>query len=222
MEIKKEEIKVNESEVRKVMRYRSIPKGEVKSLIQQQSCLALNLISPKVMTKKMAVRVEGEKLFFDDTLGSFLYMSKVAMVFSYCEEAILLVATIGEGLEDEVKKLMEKKKYDEAYVLDACGSALVEKIIDVVLEKIKLENKNKVITRLYSPGYCGIPLSDQKVLFEMLNPEMISVRLSEECFMVPRKSISGIVGIGESNVLEQERRLCRACEAKECSERINS
>ncbi|NIM11635.1 MAG: hypothetical protein GTO45_06040, partial [Candidatus Aminicenantes bacterium] len=63
-------------------------------------------------------------------------------------------------------------------------------------EKLSREEKT---TLRYSPGYCDWPISEQCEIFKILPHETIGVELSEDSFMSPRKSVSGVIGICPAN-----------------------
>ena len=52
-------------------------------------------------------------------------------------------------------------------------------------------------TLRYSPGYCDWDTEQQKEVFQAIDAGSIGVVLTESCFMIPQKSISGVIGIGE-------------------------
>ncbi len=76
------------------------------------------------------------------------------------------------------------------------------------------------VTLRYSPGYCDWDVAQQRKLFKIFELDDIGVRLTEECLMIPQKSVSGIIGVGWG-----DRRLiamspCRHCEKKgDCKHR---
>ncbi|GAH91002.1 unnamed protein product, partial [marine sediment metagenome] len=52
-------------------------------------------------------------------------------------------------------------------------------------------------SRRLSPGYCDWKIDQQKMVFRAMKDDSAGVRLTEECLMLPQKSISGIIGIGQ-------------------------
>ena len=61
-------------------------------------------------------------------------------------------------------------------------------------------------------------LSDKELtaLFKAIKEETVDIRLTEECLMIPRKSISGIIGIGESKNAIDIYNPCKTCKTTEC------
>ena len=122
-------------------------------------------------------------------------------VCGYIKEATqvaLFLCTAGEDFTRLTNQLNEQGDIMEAYILDAIGSLTVEN----TMNKIQLQLKNEMagrqlkISNRYSPGYCNWPLSDQKALFELIGNNPTGISLSDSCLMTPRKSVSGLIGIG--------------------------
>ena len=113
-------------------------------------------------------------------------------------------------------QLNEQGDIMEAYILDAIGSLTVENAMDKIQEQLKLEmtaNGMKISNR-YSPGYCNWHLSDQKPLFELIGENSTNIQLSDSCLMTPRKSVSGIIGIGKH--LKHHQYGCAVCNNTTC------
>jgi cobalamin-dependent methionine synthase I len=131
---------------------------------------------------------------------------------------VIFVVTIGEALENEVSQLTKEGSILKASVLDTVGSVEVEKVADwleSMIRDVAAANGAKVSWR-YSPGYCDWDITQQKELFRGLDGKSVGVSLTDTCLMVPRKSISGVIGMGEScNTFSA----CRFCNRKNCPER---
>jgi Methionine synthase I, cobalamin-binding domain len=139
-------------------------------------------------------------------------------MFSGCSQAAIFLATIGEELEGRVAQLMKEGSMLEALIADSIGSAAVEKVADWFENEIRImavEKGDKVGWR-YSPGYCDWDIMQQKDLFRVFDSKSIGVNLTSECLMVPRKSISGIMGIGKFCITSSA---CRFCNKKDCPTR---
>jgi cobalamin-dependent methionine synthase I len=133
----------------------------------------------------------------------------------------IFLATIGSRLEDGVSQLMSKRQILKATILDAVGSEAAEKTACYIEDRVReLASSNGAeITLRYSPGYCDWDITQQRVLFEAMDSAPLGVELTEECLMVPRKSVSGIIGVGrfESKILRFSP--CRFCTKRDCPSR---
>ncbi|MCF0209200.1 MAG: methionine synthase, partial [Bacteroidaceae bacterium] len=73
-------------------------------------------------------------------------------------------------------------------------------------------------TNRFSPGYCGWHVREQKLLFSTFPlAEPCGVKLTDSCLMLPIKSVSGVIGIGE-NVRKLEY-TCGLCDYANCYKR---
>jgi hypothetical protein len=137
----------------------------------------------------------------------------------YIKEATqvaLFLCTAGEDFTRMTTQLNEQGDIMEAYILDAIGSLTVEKAMDKIQANLKSEaqKQDMKISNRYSPGYCNWSLSDQKALFELIGENPTGIELSDSCLMTPRKSISGIIGIGKH--LKHHKYGCEICTNSSC------
>jgi len=137
----------------------------------------------------------------------------------YIKEATqvaLFVCTAGEYFTQLTNRLNEQGDIMEAYILDAIGSLTVEKAMDKIQEslKIKMLEKELKISNRYSPGYCNWPLSDQQNLFQLIGENPTGIALSDSCLMTPRKSVSGLIGLGKNLKLHEYG--CKICNNTTC------
>ena len=157
------------------------------------------------------VVIEGGRVF-----RSF----KLSKVLADCEEIICFAATIGGGVEKEIARLSAKSRLSDAYILDSLASVAVEKLVGTFHHRmmIRYESKGKGLTLRFSPGYCDWPVTEQKNLFKLFNPDVIGIELLDSCLMVPRKSISGVFGI-YNDIQKAPYNPCLDCSKKSCNTR---
>ncbi len=211
-------IVIDKAEIHRHLGYgrKQHPRSRISSLIDSQIHKACEFIKPAAYyTIKPITSLDNSKI----SVGELVFTShKLAQVFSGCSQAAIFAVTIGEGLEKEVAQLTKSRAVLEASVLDAVGSVAVEKAADwleSVIKGIAATNDDKVGWR-YSPGYCDWDITQQKELFRGLDSKSVGVNLTDTCLMVPRKSISGIIGMGKScNTFSA----CRLCSRKNCPHR---
>jgi hypothetical protein len=132
------------------------------------------------------------------------------------KQVALFLCTAGEDFTRMTTQLNEQGDIMEAYILDAIGSLTVEKAMDKIQESLKSEvqKQQMKISNRYSPGYCNWSLSDQKALFELIGENPTGIELSDSCLMTPRKSISGVIGIGKH--LKHHKYGCEICTNSSC------
>jgi len=125
----------------------------------------------------------------------------------------VFLVTIGNRLEEMVCHLAEDGLVLQAAVLDAIGSSVVETVADFVQDRIGevASAQGLCISQRFSPGYCDWDIGDQKMVFRAMNGDYAGIRLTKECLMLPQKSVSGIIGIGPCNEVENYNP-CKTCD----------
>lgn len=131
-------------------------------------------------------------------------------------QVAVFLCTAGEDFTRMTNQLNEQGDIMEAYILDAIGSLTVENAMDKIQEQLRIEMQQQglKISNRYSPGYCNWPLSDQTMLFDLIGPNPTGITLSDSCLMTPRKSVSGIIGIGSE--LKHHAYGCVVCNNVDC------
>ena len=114
----------------------------------------------------------------------------------------MAVCTIGPALEKRSDELMSNLM--QALALDGAGTAAIEKLSRQLVEIIRADaEKNGLKTGMkINPGQEGWPIEQQQVLFSLIPAEKIGVRLTESSLMLPRKSVSFVIGSGEEMCAE--------------------
>ncbi len=199
-------------------------KGGPKHIIHVavDSCIeeAKSLANPRIIseTKKVAllkpnfVEIEGSVRFSGRRLASYLKDSS---------DVCLFLVTIGNLLEDKASAYMARGEPLYGYLLDKIGALAAESVAESVeenLRKIYL-GKGKSVSMRLSPGYCDWPIEEQFILAKALDFSKAGVSLTKQCMMVPRKSISAMVGIGPKGLFSKRESQCEICDKKECDYR---
>jgi hypothetical protein len=110
-----------------------------------------------------------------------------------CDHALIFAATLGLQADELIRKT-EASDMAGAVVLDALASAAIEQVCDKAEAEIR--RKYGTITTRYSPGYGDFPLSIQQELLTALNAKKkIGLHASESNLLIPRKSVTAIIGI---------------------------
>lgn len=118
------------------------------------------------------------------------------------EKCVIMAATLGTEI-DKIIKYYSKIDLTKSVIFDACASVAVEELCDLIEKEIKeiKSNKNYFITSRYSPGYGDLPIEMQHIILKLLDSaRKIGLTVTDSCILVPRKSVTVIIGIGESPV----------------------
>lgn len=131
---------------------------------------------------------------------------------SKSNQCILLGVSLGHRVDTKIR-YYEKINMTRALILDACATAAIEELSNNICFKIKesLLRENKVLTSRYSPGYGDLPLDIQGGFLATINAEKaIGLTSTSSGILIPRKSITAIMGIVNSSNKE-ERKNCLDC-----------
>jgi hypothetical protein len=111
-------------------------------------------------------------------------------------DAALFVATIGETLEERASALFEEGDFLASVLLDAAGTVALHRVVKALRLTLarEAEAMGHQLTGRTAPGYGDWDLRDQAQLFQALSGDPLPVRLSESGVMIPKKSLSGLIG----------------------------
>ncbi|MCX6150949.1 MAG: hypothetical protein NTX22_10520 [Ignavibacteriales bacterium] len=150
---------------------------------------------------------------------SFNSGSIIAKQLKKSTSVAIFTATAGHLLEQWSKELLKGEDILKGYIIDAIGSEVVEGAVDLL--EIKLQNviddKGLKSTNRYSPGYCGWKVQEQHKLFSLLPKNFCGITLTSSALMIPIKSVSGVIGLG--NQVKKLDYQCSICEMESCFRR---
>jgi len=112
--------------------------------------------------------------------------------------AILMAATSGSKITDEISRLQQAGEMSKALVYDATASEITDAVLDWLAAFIKkpLTRQGQSLTYMrFSPGYGDLGLENQKTMVQVLELEKYGVELTESCQLVPEKTVTAIMGI---------------------------
>jgi len=216
------EIEIDKGEVCRYLGYGEDqhPTSSISSLIDEEIEEAYSLIQPSCFYRLMDIwRVRHHRVILED--GLTITSEVLSLVLSRCQQAAIFVANIGRRLEGRVAQLMKEGQMLRGTILDAVGSEAAERTACYLQDRIRefAQLNGTDITLRFSPGYCDWDITQQRVVFEAMNSAPLGVTLTEECLMVPRKSVSGIIGLGRSEKRQVRFSPCRLCTKTDCPSR---
>ena len=135
------------------------------------------------------------------------------------EAYALFICTSGTEYEAYLQQLKDNGDMVRVFIADALGSVIAEHCADQ-MEICLQESIDKLgwrHTNRFSPGYCGWHVSQQQLLFPLFGGQACGVCLTESSLMVPIKSVSGIIGLGEK--VRKLDYTCGLCDFKQCYKR---
>jgi len=170
----------------------------------------MSLLDPIVIYRTLQVEsVRHERIALQ---GGALFTAKlVAEHLSGAQEIVVIAATIGSGVEDLTSQMLN---HDPMYALalDGFGNAAIETLAIAICrhfsEAASAEGMSASIP--VSPGTMGWPTEvGQKEIFGVLHTDKFGLKLSSYGVMIPRKSLSMVVGLGPE--MEQGANACTYC-----------
>lgn len=177
--------------VRDVMRYLRVRESDatMRRLLEECSNLVYESAVPKAVYSKINIKVEKDTVDF-----GFIKVNSnsLAMHLADCDEAFIMAATLGVGIDrlfEKYNRILQTK----SAVCDATASALIESFCDYVNDFI-VDGKDAVMR--FSPGYGDFDLKHQTDILNYLDAnKKIGITLTDSLMMVPTKSVTAIVGI---------------------------
>ena len=150
---------------------------------------------------------------------------KIGAHLAGCDKVILLSATVGEAIEDEVTARFARGEYVSSVLLDAAATTAVEQIADGMEKAIapQMARAGYGMRWRFSPGYGDWPLDQQPEMIRVCHCKDIGVGLSDSSMLVPRKSITAIIGLYKVEAGKEEHATvkgCAACPKTDCPSRV--
>lgn len=175
---------------------------------------AKELIEPKVLITEREVTSFGhDRLELEG--GKILSGALVTGHLVGARSISTVICTVGSKIDDYASEVME----DDIVLglaVDGVGSAAVEALANAVCREIELEAAaiGFQSTIPLSPGMIGWGVEEgQPLIFDLVTPAKIGVKLTPYHLMIPRKSLSMIIGIGPG--INSGERICDYCAMRE-------
>lgn len=140
------------------------------------------------------------------------------------EQVIFLALTIGEAVETAINAAFTAGDYARAVLMDAAATTAVEKIADDLERTLepKAAARGYKLTWRFSPGYGDWDITAQKRVLPLTGGEKIGLTLTEGLMLLPRKSITAVIGLLPNNNLAcppDKPHDCQACNKTDCPAR---
>ena len=180
--------------------------------IRELSELALREAQPRVVMRRFALQGDG-------TLAGTTFAPQggdVRTMLAPCREAVLLAGTMGAQSERLLLRI-QAQDAAKALLLDAVLSAGIEAVLDAQEDKLRasLLQDGLYLTDRFSPGYGDMPLAQCREICEVLGTQRaIGLTVSSSGIMIPRKSVTAIMGVSPSPVPRRPKG-CEGCTARE-------
>jgi hypothetical protein len=190
-------------------------KGEVDTQLLQQLDRAerklLEAASPQGIYRVCDLEssmIKGEESVTSSVLE--LPGNAIKKHLAECNGMVVMAVTLGTAV-DRLIRTSQIRDMAEAVLLDSGASILAEQCADVLEESIHAENSGfttdgceaelTYYTGRYSPGYGDFPIEMQRQLINAVDgPRTIGLTVNESSILIPRKSITAIIGTADHPV----------------------
>ncbi len=174
----------------------------------------LSLIKPALAYEiHPVIKIENDDCYLEG--GIILRSATIARLLPEAKALAIAVATIGPELESRVSSYFLSGQRLKGMILDAMGNSSTENV-RLAIHAIVGEEAKKLGYKLsspVSPGGAGFPLSEQVKIFKLVPADAIEVRLTETGMMIPCKSLSMVMGLGENMPVFTASERCDMCSA---------
>jgi hypothetical protein len=199
--------------------------ARITSLLDSAIELFKQLAEPKGIFEDYAVS-DFESIYGGNEMNSS--ECPVPAIARQADGLAIFAATMGNRLIVKSSELFSNGQASLGYMLDAVnvsgaeylGRLMARRFMEQLPEKLR---KSKALkAQYYCPGHCGWHLSGQEKLFQILHPEEIGITLKSGWAMVPIKSISGILAVGEIQIhrFKPDFSYCPRCKEHKCVQRL--
>lgn len=174
----------------------SAVRDDVRAIATAMMAKAAKLAAPTATFRKVPIdNCEGATLRLSTRTS--LKADVFVQVLRHCDQVLPFILTLGEALDNEIGRMLEKGDMVEALFLETAGWLAIEQASRELAVHLQAQIKKDglCLTRRLGPGYNEWSLLEQKRLFQLFSGTELPVRLLESCVMLPKKSRSGLYGL---------------------------
>ena len=187
--------------------------------VDQQIQATRRLLRPRAVVRiDRVVELTARRLRLDNGAE---FHGAVGQFLEHAQYVASFVVTIGSATERLARRWLKGVQLLRGAIVDAIASETVEAVAHRCQEVIGGEagRAGLAVTPRYSPGYCGMLVTQQRSLFAHLPTHEINVHLNPSCLMLPIKSVSGLVGLAEPAKVGPHVYPCQRCDHPDCMQR---
>lgn len=177
-------------------RYAGLMKADFDESVIEEACMEAQLLAaPKGVYEIYDYDAEHQTVLSDPPFK--LEGKLIAKHLREAEKVVMMAVTVGDDIEDHVTKYFEQGRYAYSVILDAAATTAVEQVADGLEKAVapKIKKMGYKTRWRFSPGYGDWPLTCQPEMVRVASAASIGVRLSDSLMLMPRKSVTAIVGL---------------------------
>lgn len=205
---------------RETLRYLGLgsakPDEKTLEMVERAVALLSERCRPRSTSRIVEISAGTEELRLEG--GTVIHSESLARVMSGCSRMLVFGATLGTEADILIKRESARNIALGAAV-QAAAAAYIEEYCDELQGELnkKFSAEGEPLGDRFSPGYGDFALEYQRELFAILDcPRQIGLTLTEDCIMIPSKSVTAVIPIGGSCGRQLG---CRYCEKTDCQYR---
>lgn len=156
-------------------------------------------IDPVVAYKQLQVLSAGkDRLILEN--GLELPSRFIARQLAAAQSLVIAISTVGPRIETLATENLQQGKAAQGYAYDSSGVVALNHLVRQFYERLEqsCNGDGKFLSHRFSPGLDEWPVTEgQPVLFKLLEDINQRVELTPSCQMLPLKSVSFVIGIGQ-------------------------
>lgn len=210
-------LKIEKLDRGEAFRYMGFKGGEIKENILKitEECEQelLKAIAPRYVYRVFEIEKTDEGVLLKNT--SAIFKGKdIAAHLEGCNRCVLMCVTLSADTDGLIRRY-EADSMEKAVIADSLASAAVEQACNLAEKEIQEAIGAYNYTWRFSPGYGDFPLDIQKEFLDIIDAtKRIGVNITDSLILVPRKSVTAVMGISE-NEISKGRRGCGCCNIKD-------
>ena len=174
--------------------------SDIKNLVEDEIIEVEEKITPKCLFSTILPVNIGKTTFISDLE---LLGEDIKLHLKGSTHAVLFAATLGVNIDKLIRKY-EQTSMTKVVIIDAICNVIIEEFADEKENEYrdKLKTEGLYLTERYSPGYGDLPISSQSSVLSALDAQRkIGLTVTNSGIMIPRKSITAILGISNIPVV---------------------
>jgi 5-methyltetrahydrofolate--homocysteine methyltransferase len=188
------------------------PEDNIQKILDVAEKQVLDVIEPRYIYKCFDIDSITDKVVLDNCKLE-LVGNDIVNHLKGCTKVILMCATLSINV-DRFIRVTQITDMTKAVIIDSLASVAIENVCDNIQEEIQQEYNKYFQTYRFSPGYGDFPIEIQKDFLTVLDaPKKIGLTTTEDNILTPKKSVTAVIGLSESQIV-REKRGCQSCNMK--------
>ncbi|MBN2298168.1 MAG: methionine synthase [Deltaproteobacteria bacterium] len=169
--------------------------------VEQYIDQALELIELKGSAVVMPVESIDETTLRLEN-GIVFESAHLAGMMKGCGSILLMGATAGKRIMDEIQSDAAEDNLSRGVVLDAAASEMTDEALDWITGYVNQglrRNAKRLTEKRYSAGYGDFALENQKIMYDLLKMNELGVSITGSYLLIPEKSVTALAGVFSSS-----------------------